>query len=441
MVGLARSGREAALALRSRGETVTGVDSGRPDSLGDLAEAGVECETGTTGLAQLDRVRALVKSPGVPSDAPVILEAERRGIEVIGELELGWRLVPRRTIAITGTNGKTTTTELTAHIFRQAGLPVELTGNIGHPLCGLAPRPGRNPLPDNLTVVCECSSFQLEDSTDFAPEVAVLLNLSPDHLDRHGSLGSYREAKLRAFRKQEKGDIAVLNATGGLAGVEPPGGASVIRFLAGEGSGAGATLDLHAGAIRVDGSPLVEAGTMKLKGGHNLANAMAAAAAALACGVSRAEVAAGLAGFEPIAHRFEPVATIEGVDFINDSKATNVDATLAALDSFGGGVHLILGGSGKHEPFTPLVEAVGRACRGIYLIGETADEIGEALAPAGIGIVRYCEDLEAAVSEAAGAAVPGETVLLSPACASFDQFDNYEHRGDVFRELVRQLDE
>lgn len=444
VVGLARSGKAAALALAARGETVIGVDSGSPGQLPELAAAGVECVTGTAGVEQLDRVRTVVKSPGVPSDAEVILEAERRGLEVIGELELGWRLVPGRIVAITGTNGKTTTTELTTHIFRRAGRPVEPAGNVGHPLCGLAPHPG-DKLPEDLTVICECSSFQLEDTASFAPEVAVLLNLSPDHLDRHGDLASYRQAKLRIFEHQTDGDIAVINSADGVGEIDPGTGAAVIRFTADresihpDGSGPAGTIDLADGAIRVDGEPLVETGDLRIKGRHNVANAMAAAGTALACGLPPAEVAAGLRDFRPVPHRFEPVGEIEGVDFINDSKATNVDSTLAALGSFEGGVHVILGGSRKDEPFDRLVPAVRQACRGIYLIGETADELGETLEPAGMEIVRYCEDLEAAVSEAAGAAIPGETVLLSPACASFDQFENFEHRGDVFRELVREL--
>lgn len=444
VVGLARSGKAAALALRARGESVIGVDSGRPEGLDRLVAAGVTCETETDGVAQLDRIGAVVKSPGVPSDAAVILEAEKRGLAVIGELELGWRLVPHRTIAITGTNGKTTTTELTAHIFRRAGLPVETAGNVGRPLSDLAVGPDRDSRLADPTVVCECSSFQLEDSSAFAPEVAVLLNVTSDHIDRHGDLESYRQAKLRIFRNQIAGDVAVINSGDGLEGVRPGGGAAVIRFAADEATGTAerdptAGLDRVENAIRVDGTPLLDAGDLKIRGRHNFANAMAAAAASLAFGLDPATVAAGLRDFEPVAHRSEPVGEIEGVTFINDSKATNVDSTLAALSAFERGVHLILGGSGKGESFERLIPAVRRACRGIYLIGETADEIGEALAPAGTEIVRYCEDLEAAVSEAAGAAVPGETVLLSPACASFDQFRDYEHRGDTFRRLVGEL--
>lgn len=444
VVGLARSGVAAARALKARGEAVFGVDSGKPDGLASLDRAGIGYAVSTSGTEHLDGVATVVKSPGVPSGAEVILEAEDRGLTVIGELELGWRLVEARMIAITGTNGKTTTTELVSHIFRTAARPVAPAGNVGHPLCDLAPVPGSaEPLPDGLTVVCECSSFQLEDTSAFSPEVAVHLNLSPDHLDRHGDLAAYQRAKLNIFRNQVEGDVAILNsADPGLSGLEPEGEAGVIRFDPREvrDDDDVTTVGLADGSIRVDGSPLVGVDEMRIRGRHNVANAMAAAAAAMAMGLDAAVVADGLRTFQPVPHRFEPVAEIEGVDFINDSKATNVEATIAALDSFDRGVHLILGGSAKGEPFDGLIGPVARTCRGIYLIGETADEIAETLGPADVEIIRYCGDLETAVSEAGGAAVPGETVLLSPACASFDQFRDYEHRGDTFREMVRELD-
>ncbi|MDQ2622272.1 MAG: UDP-N-acetylmuramoyl-L-alanine--D-glutamate ligase [Actinomycetota bacterium] len=449
VVGLARSGIAAARALKARGEAVFGVDSGTPEDLSALDQAGIGYATSTPGTEHLAGVKSVVKSPGVPSGAEVILEAEDRGLTVIGELELGWRLVESRMIAITGTNGKTTTTELVSHIFRNAARPIAPAGNVGHPLCDLAPVPGSGESPpEDLTVVCECSSFQLEDTTAFSPEVAVHLNLSPDHLDRHGDLDAYQRAKLNIFRNQVEGDVAILNsADPALSGVEPGGEAAIVCFdPRGESDGGSApiedqaTVDLSGGAIRVDGTPLVDVSEMRIRGPHNVANAMAAAAASMAMGLDEAVVADGLRTFDPVPHRFEPVARIEGVDFINDSKATNVDATVAALGSFEGGVHLILGGSAKGEPFDGLVGPVARSCRGIYVIGETADEIADALGPAEVEIVRYCGDLETAVSEAGGAAVPGETVLLSPACASFDQFRDYEHRGDTFREMVRELD-
>lgn len=435
MVGLARSGAAAARALKARGQEVYGVDSGEPDAAEMLREAGVEVATSTSGTAYLDRVATVVKSPGVPHSAEVVAEAQRRGLTVIGELELGWRMFGGQVVAITGTNGKTTTTELAAHVLRAAGRPASPAGNVGHPVCEVAMEADAGV--EVGTMVCECSSFQLEDSVAFSPEVAVFLNLGPDHLDRHGDMDAYREAKLKIFANQLAEDVAVLNADDpSLAGVTTR--APAIRFTTADQAGADLTLD--GDRILFDGQLLVEAGELRIIGRHNLANAMAAAAAGLSLGLTPEEVADGLRTFAPVAHRYEPLAEIEGVTFINDSKATNVDATLAALQSSDRTLHLILGGSSKEEPFDALIEPVARHCRGIYLIGETADEIGTTLEPAGLEIVRYCEDLEAAVSEAAGAAVPGEAVLLSPACASFDHFSDYEERGEAFRRFVEELD-
>jgi len=434
VVGLARSGVAAARALNALGQDVFGVDSGEPEGLRQLQEAGIGFEGSVTGIERLEGIATVIKSPGVPWSAEVIAEARRRGIEVIGELELGWRLFEAPVVAITGTNGKTTTTELTAHLLRSAGRSVSVAGNVGHPVCDVAMEAigGR----ESGTVVCECSSFQLEDSTDFSPEVAVFLNLGPDHLDRHGNMESYRDAKLRIFGNQRDGDVAVLNGDDpALANVETAA-ASVLFSAAGA---SGAAVRLEGDWIMVDNEPLVEVSAMRIIGRHNVANAMAGAAAVLALGLDREAVAQGLRSFLPVAHRYEPVGEIEGVIFINDSKATNVDATLAALESSRRQLHLILGGSRKDEPFDGLVGPVAERCRGIYLIGETAEELGRALAPAKVEIVRYCEDLEAAVSEAAGAATPGEAVLLSPACASFDQFRDYEDRGESFRRLVEEL--
>ena len=434
VVGLARSGVSAALALAARGESVFGVDSGSPGDLETLVRAGVGFETGTEGTAHLEGAATVVKSPGVPSGAEVILEARRRELFVVGELELGWRLVDAPMIAITGTNGKTTTTELAAHLYREAGRPVAAAGNVGAPLCDLAvgDRPG------GMTVICECSSFQLEDTELFSPECAVFLNLSPDHLDRHGDLEHYGAAKLNIFRNQGEGDVAVLNAGDpSLKEIDPPGEAAVVRFLPAAGQAAEPLqLTLEDGEIRLDGTPLVAVSDLRIIGSHNIANAMAAAAAAISMGLPRQAVAEGLKSFGGLAHRLEFVAEVEGVSFVNDSKATNVEATISALESFDGGIHLILGGSFKGEPFDGLVPAVAGRCRAVYLIGETADQLAGSLAPAEGLDLRRSGDLETAVSEAAAAAGPGETVLLSPACASFDQFSDYEARGDRFRELV-----
>ncbi len=438
VVGLARSGVSAALALKAHGQTVLGVDSGEPDGLEALDEAGVRYELGTDGIDHLSGIGTVVKSPGVPAGAPVVAAAWERGIAVIGELELGWLLVKARYLAVTGTNGKTTTTELAAHVFRAAGLPVAAAGNVGNPLTALS----LEEIDPATTIVCECSSFQLEDTRAFSPEVAVYLNLAPDHLDRHGDFESYAEAKLGIFRNQTEGDVAVLNAADPELGrLDPPGEASVIRFNSEDGE-TGYELTRDGDTIRVDGHRLLDVAELQILGNHNVANAMAAAAAALSLGLDMATVANGLRSFGGVEHRLEPIGEIAGVRYINDSKATNVEATRTALESFEGGVHLILGGSLKGESFEPLLAPVQKHCRFVYLIGEAADHLSEALAPAAETgtTISDCGDLPTAVDSAARNAMLGETVLLSPACASFGEFRDYEDRGDRFRDLVEALD-
>jgi len=434
VVGLARSGVAAAEALLARGERVYGTDRGSPAGARRLAEAGVELDLDGDGTRLLDRVATVIKSPGVPADAPVVSAARARGIEVIGELELGWRLVPNRFVAVTGTNGKTTVTEWLGHVFATAELPVAVAGNVGTPLVSLAGAVG-----PEATIVCECSSFQLEDSVAFAPEVAVLLNVSPDHLDRHGTLEAYLDAKLRIFASQPPEGVAIVDADEpSLHDAELPGAAERRRYGIGGCVGGGCAVRFEAGAIRDDEGVLIEREALALAGEHNLRNAMAVAAAALAAGVPRDTVARGLASFAGVAHRLEPVAEIGGVAWVNDSKATNVGAALAALASFDDRVHAIFGGSLKAERFGDLAPAVADHCAACYLIGEAAEQLAEDLAPAGVPL-RHSGTLEAAVAAAAAAARPGEIVLLAPACASFDAFADYEERGRRFRELVEEL--
>jgi UDP-N-acetylmuramoylalanine--D-glutamate ligase len=436
VVGLARSGIAAALMLRARGEEVFALDSGPEDSPALIAaarrlrEAGVEVSLGARAAFEGDiarRVRALVKSPGVPREAPLVRAALGAGLTVLGELELAWRLLPNRFIAVTGTNGKTTTTEWIGHILRLAGAPVAVAGNVGTALSSLV-----GVVADEATIVCECSSFQLEDTLAFAPETAVLLNLTPDHLDRHGTFEDYVAAKLRIFARQSNDDIAVAPLGLGVADL----GGCARRVCVGEGPGA--ELSYAAGQLWWDEQPLLAAQEISLPGAHNRANAMAAAAACLAGGVERDAVVEGLQTFGGVAHRLENVGSIGGVAYVNDSKATNVDSTLVALAAFTGGVHLILGGRGKAQDFTPLADPVADRCRAVYLIGEAADEISEALAGAGVELRRK-GDLASAVRAASAAARPGETVLLSPACASYDQFSDFEARGNAFRALARAL--
>jgi UDP-N-acetylmuramoylalanine--D-glutamate ligase len=435
VVGLARSGQAAARLLAARGEDVRGVDVGFPEAAERLREAGVEVFLDTDGLAQLEGTHTVVKSPGVPREAPVIAAALERGIEVLGELELAWRAIPNRFLAVTGTNGKTTTVELLGHIYRGAGEPVAVAGNVGTPLSSLA-----GAIDPDATVVCEASSFQLEDTSHFGPECGVFLNLAPDHLDRHADLESYLAAKLRIFGNQGNDDVAVFNGDDPfLAGVDLGGCARRIAFCT--GAGPDCEVALAEGTIFYDGEPLLAVSELGLFGEHNVANAMAAAAAALSMGIDRDAVRAGLCSFAGVPHRLELVAEIGGVRFVNDSKATNVASATVGLRAFAGGVHAILGGSEKDEPFAPLVDPVRESCSVVYLIGAAADRLARELAPvleAGVEMHRAA-DLEDAVRRAAAAAGAGEVVLLSPACASFDAFENFERRGERFREIVGTL--
>ncbi len=410
-MGLARSGTAAALALRAHGEDVLGWDGAlaRGGELASaarrLSDAGVEVDPDASGDVLAARAGTLIKSPGVPQTAPIVEAARSRGIPVLGELELAWRLLDNEFVAVTGTNGKTTTTEWIGHVHREAGLPVAVAGNVGTAVSSLV-----GEIPAETTVVCEASSFQLEDTEAFAPEAAVLLNLEPDHLDRHASFEAYAAAKLRIFANQRDSDLAVVPP-----GFSQAGHAAVITY------GEGPEADL--------------ADEISLPGEHNRHNGMATAAVCLARGISRDAVAAGLRSFRGVAHRLERVASQDGVEYVNDSKATNVASTLVALRAYPGGIHLIAGGRGKSQDFTPLAPLVSERCRAVYLIGEAAAELEAVLAGTGARL-QQTMDLERAVAAARAAARPGETILLSPACASYDQYPDFEARGEHFRSLV-----
>jgi UDP-N-acetylmuramoylalanine--D-glutamate ligase len=420
VVGLARSGQAAARLLAGRGERVIAVDAGHPEGAERLRELGVEVHLDGDHESLVDSARCVVKSPGVPREAAPVRRALTLGLPVIGELELAWRLIPNAFVAVTGTNGKTTTTELLGHIWRVAGRPVVVAGNVGTPLASVV-----GEIDPDATVVCECSSFQLEDSDAFAPEVAVLLNVTPDHLDRHGDLESYLAAKLRIFANQTPRDWAVYDSSQPeLRGVRIGGRARVVDLAT---LGAGELAEELAGTV--------------LAGPHNLANARAAEAAALAMGIDERTIRKAFASFPGVPHRLERVGELDGVLYVNDSKATNVAAATAALRSFDRPVRVILGGSLKGEDFAGLAEPVAERCAAAYLIGPAADPIERALAPAaerGVA-VRRCADLDDALRAAARDAEPGDVVLLSPACASFDAFRNFEERGERFRELVAEL--
>ena len=382
VVGMARSGQAGTAALAHRGVDVVVADR----MLGSDDDP-----------ALLEGVGLVVKSPGVPGQCVLVAEARAAGIPVWSEVELGYRLLSdARLVGVTGTNGKTTTAELLGAMFATAGLSVVVAGNVGRPLTGVEPTDW---------VVCELSSFQLEDVHELTCEIAVLLNLEPDHLDRHGSFEAYRDAKLRIF---ERARVAVVPRGLGLPGIE---------------------------FSRDDPLPAEP----RMPGAHNRENAAAATAAARAAGIADDAIARTLETFAGVAHRLELVAEIDGVRYVNDSKATNTAAARRALSAYDAPLNVIVGGSLKGEDFTPLAEAVAAArIRAVYLIGEAADELERALRSTDVQLER-CGSLAGAVERAAGAAEPGEIVLLSPACASFDEFRDFEHRGEEFRRLVQKL--
>ena len=407
VLGLARSGRAAALALARRGVTVVAVDRSTELDVSELVGEGVELRLGIDSERLLEGAGLLVKSPGVPDEASLVVAARKRRTPVWSEVELASRLFPNPLLGVTGTNGKTTTTELLGAIFRAADRKVEVAGNVGRAVCDLDGKVD----PDSW-IVCELSSFQLEDIDRLRLRVAVLLNVEPDHLDRHGSLEAYRAAKLRIFENQLSGDVAVLPRGVG----EVPGSGRRVEFDAQD---------------PLPAEPLIP-------GEHNRENAAAATQAARAAGVADEAIAEALRTFPGVPHRLEPVAEIGGVRYVNDSKATNTAAARRAIASYPEPLHLILGGRGKGESFDALAELLHGHQARVYLIGETAEEIAGSLQRAGV-VCEQSGTLEQAVATAARNAKPGEIVLLAPACASFDQFKSFEQRGDVFRSLVAKL--
>jgi len=401
VVGLARSGLAAADALAQRGVQVVAADRSPDVDPGRLDGLGVELRLGTEEEALLEGVELVVKSPGVPAESPLVSGARSRGIPVWSEVELGYRLLPAgaRLIGVTGTNGKTTTTELLGAILHAAGRPVEVAGNVGRPLTDAAPAAA-----EGSWMVCELSSFQLEDVHTLACDVAVLLNLEPDHLDRHGTFDAYRDAKLRIFERAR-------------AKVVPRGfGVDGIEFSADD---------------PLPAEPLIP-------GRHNRENAAAATAAARAAGVSDDAIAVALRTFPGVPHRLELLRELHGIRWVNDSKATNTAAARRGVVAYDAPLRLILGGSLKGEDFDPFVRDLPANVRSIYLVGAASDELAAALDAAGREYVR-AGDLATAVSMAAADAEPGDVVLLSPAAASYDQFANFEERGDTFRRLVEEL--
>jgi UDP-N-acetylmuramoylalanine--D-glutamate ligase len=441
VVGLGKSGKSAALFLRERGAQVTVSDSRSAEALAGeipaLLDAGVMVETGGHGLLTFRRQDLIVVSPGVPFDTPELKQARAFGLPIIGELELASRFLQGQIVAITGSNGKTTTTSLLGKIFADAGGPTLVGGNIGTPVIDLIAQST-----PQTTSVLEVSSFQLETVEQFRPHIAVVLNITQDHLDRHGTFENYAAMKARITAQQTADDFFVLNAedkpTQMLAARTK---AQVFWFSGRRPIKQGAFV--HGESIvflpreGAKPEPVMPLSEIPLKGAHNVENVLAAVCAARLGGVYAESIRASVASFKAVEHRLEFVATVRGVAFYNDSKATNVDATKKALEAFPCGVHLILGGKDKNSDYTELADLLRARVKTVYTIGSAAEKIERHLA----GIVKIVSvgTLDAAVRQAAQSAVPGDVVLLAPACASFDQFTGYEQRGRVFKELVNGL--
>jgi UDP-N-acetylmuramoylalanine--D-glutamate ligase len=438
VVGLGRSGVASALFLKSQGARVTVSDVKSPEQLREeipvLLDRGIAVETGGHGERTFQNQDLIVVSPGVPVDAEPITQARGLGQPVIGEIQLAAEFLKGTIVAITGSNGKTTTTTLIGEILAAGGLQTLVGGNIGTPAISLVERSA----PDTVAVL-EVSSFQLETIRSFRPKIGIVLNVTPDHLDRHRTFAAYVDAKARLFENQQPEDFAVLNADDptcvDLAGRTR---AQVFWFSRkreveqGAFVREGGVLFRRAGARQ----EVMLASEIPLKGSHNLENVLAAVCAGALMGCEAAKIGAAIRNFKAVEHRLEYVASVRGVDYYNDSKATNVDATIKALESFPANVHLILGGKDKGSDYTVLNDLLPQRVKCVYTIGTAAEKIQSQIK--GARIV-FAGTLDAAVKQVAASAQPGDVVLLAPACASFDQFQNYEHRGRVFKELVLGL--
>jgi UDP-N-acetylmuramoylalanine--D-glutamate ligase len=439
VVGLARTGVAASLFCAARGAAVTATDSRTENEIGaeiaKLREAGVTLELGghqeKTFLAQ----ELIIPSPGVPADAPLLQSARAKGITIWSEIELAHRFLKGRLIGITGSNGKTTTTSLVDHILKDAGYSTILAGNIGTPLIASV-----DASRDDTITVLELSSFQLELIETFRPNISVFLNLTADHLDRHHTMEAYGAAKARLFENQTEEDSAVLNADDPATTPYAPSRPQVYWFSHKQRVMQGAYLRGGEIIFRRNGreEAVLRRDAIALPGAHNLENVLAAVAAACIAGADVGAIAKGVRSFAGVEHRLEFVAEIGGVRYYNDSKATNVDATLKALDAFSGRILVILGGKDKGSDYTPLQKPLREKAILALLVGAAAEKIEKQIA--GSVAIEHAGTIERAVEIASHAAQPGDIVLLAPACASFDQFQNFEHRGRVFKELVRQLE-
>jgi len=438
VVGLGKSGLAAALFLRRRGAQVTVSDIRSAEALGKeipaLLEEGIAVEAGGHGLLTFRRQDLIVVSPGVPLDTPELVQVKAFGLPIIGELELASRYLKGKLLAITGSNGKTTTTALCGSILEAGNVPVQVGGNIGVPVIALVDQSR-----DDGWSVLEVSSFQLETTTRFRPEIAVILNVTPDHLDRHGTFENYTAAKERIFANQTAEDALVLNADDDVTSrMAARAKSRIFWFSTKRVVRQGAFV--HQGAVVFRASEqaapefILKVENIPLKGRHNVENVLAAVCAARVAGVDPDAIRKAVESFKAVEHRLEFVAEINGVDYYNDSKATNVDAAAKAIAAFPGGIHLILGGKDKNSDYRQLRSLLEERVKTVYTIGAAAEKIEMHIYGA-VPIVT-AGTLERAVTQAAEAAQPGEIVLLAPACSSFDQFENYEHRGQVFKDLV-----
>ncbi|HEY6387231.1 MAG TPA: UDP-N-acetylmuramoyl-L-alanine--D-glutamate ligase [Candidatus Acidoferrum sp.] len=439
VVGLARTGVATSLFCAARGARVTATDSLTENEIGEaiakLKDAGAALELGGHQEKTFLEQDLIIPSPGVPADEKHLQAARAKGITIWSEIEVAYRFMKGRLIGITGSNGKTTTASLVEHILKTAGMQTILAGNIGRPLIGCV-----DAMKDDTCTVVELSSFQLELIDSFRPNIGVFLNLTPDHLDRHHTLEAYGAAKARLFEKQTGEDAAILNADDAATTPYAPSLPRVYWFSRKQRVAQGAYVRGGDIVFRQDGAEetLLSLEDVPLAGGHNVENVLAAAAAAWLAGAPSAAIAKGVRSFTGVEHRLEFVSEIGGVRYYNDSKATNVDATLKALDAFPGRILIILGGKDKGSDYTALQKPLREKAILALLIGAAAQKIEKQIA--GSVALDRAETLERAVETASHAAQRGDVVLLAPACASFDQFQNYEHRGRVFKDLVKQLE-
>ena len=448
VVGLGRSGVASAFFLQEHGAKVTVSDAKSETQLQDeiaaLLDRGVSIETGRHGERTFRDQDLIVVSPGVPSDQPQLQHARSLGIPVIGEVELAFRFLKGKVIAITGSNGKTTTTTLVGEILAKSGKKTLVGGNIGTPVISLVSQSAADSM-----VVLEISSFQLETIQQFRPWIAAVLNITPDHLDRHHTFQAYVDAKERIFenqrpagvgKNQQSGDYGVLNADdAAAAGLKGKVKSGLCWFSRRHPVDCGAYVAGDQIVFQQNGleQKVLGRSDIQLKGAHNLENVLAAVTIAMLAGCQPEQIRKAVAEFRAVEHRLELVATVNGVAFYNDSKATNVDATVKALESFPGKIHIILGGKDKGSDYTALNALLRERARAAYLIGAAAEKIGSQIQ--GTTPLVRSGTLERAVRQAFEASAPGDIVLLAPACASFDQFENYEHRGRAFKELVHSL--